>query len=347
MEATKAILGPFSDGVISDTVFKPKQRTPVKEEKIFKPPPLINIDVKLDTIEPENVIEPSPVRSVRMPVVSQVVSHQKVLTREINPRTPILSTEEQLAERVSALVSNPSDYNYDDETSVVKEACKEMFVQKFHSLARNYPNRGIKIPETDDLNKIHNKYHSHLKDIFVESNLANVQCVYIICMLVLEIVMIKYFKIPMSGFTKSEIKRFYKYQTMFIELGHSILPYGQSNQPVEIKMLTTFVINVIIFAAIKILAGKIASSDEIVEMIRNVVDKFIEPQVSMKEVEQGPETVNMAKEKSKQEAENIASSGGFRDIDFLDTLTELGTNFGLSEEKKNAGTKKSKFRFTD
>jgi len=301
----------------------------------FTEPPVIELDQSFSPI--------ITIKTERVPKVKTVTT-TKILTREIN--SPVLTSEEIFKKRLNEIVTNNIDYDYTEEDDKVKEACLEIFITKFKILNDNYPEKKIECPKEmtiKNINRIHKEYHNHIKNIFVESNIDYVEILYLVSVAVLEVVAVRIFDLPMSGFTKSEYKRFIKYRTMFIELGHEVIPYGSAQFPIKHRMIFTFVFNIIVFIVGKVILKKFLgndNSDGFVDVIRDFIDKLKEPSVSMEDVEEGPKKIDEIK-KMKKDSDagiNLEQLGinGDNIMGIIANMVSVYTSSGQKTPKKGS-----------
>ena len=286
----------------------------------------------------------------------QIIKEKEVETITRDHISPVRNTEnfdledeDDLMERVNELISDSGKVDYNMEPKEVRDLCMETFKTKFQTLKINYPEQGIEFPEGKSLNKVHDKYHAIYKTIYVNMNLGQFQLGYIIILMAIEVVCIKAFNIPMSGFTQMEAKRIHRYNQLMVELGESMYSTGGGSWPLEWRIAGSILMNIAVFIAIKFLS-KYVGGESMTDVIRNAVDNILDNPVTKEDIESG----NINKQKQDTGLGGMmdglmgggGSGGGFADI-----IAQLGTNFTGNMEKKNAKakaeTKKRRFIFED
>lgn len=275
----------------------------------------------------------------------------ELLKRKTVPKSPTVdySSDEMVQKRVVQLINRSTDVNYEKEHVKVKEAAMEAFMIKYQNLKIHYPEMGdtINFPANKNLNFIHKNYHGIIRSIYVNMNLGQTQLSYVLCLMVLEFVCVKALGLPMAGFTKLELKRMYKYESLMIELGESWYSSGGGGgepQPVEWRIATAFIWNVVIFLGIKI-ASNYLDNENMVETIRGIVDKLFENNVNKDDIESGDA------KKMHSEGEELLgglSNGGFNDL--INLVTNIGggmTRNMENRQRKKGPVKKNRFIFEE
>ena len=274
----------------------------------------------------------------------------ELLKRKTLPKSPTIdySSDEMVQRRVLKLINKSCEVNYTKEHLKVQEAAMEAFMIKYQNLKIHYPDMGdvIRFPEGKQLNFIHKHYHGIIKSIYVNMNLGQTQLCYVLCLMVLEFVCVKALGLPMAGFTKLELKRMFKYDSLMIELGESWYTSGEGGepQPIEWRIATSFIWNVVIFLGIKIISNYM-ENENMVETVRGIVDKLFEANVSKDDIESGDA------KKMHSEGEELLSglnSGGFNDI--INLVTNIGSGMTKNMEnrqRKKGPVKKNRFIFTE
>ena len=305
---------------------------------------------------PQTPPAPKPVEEeIEVPVVQTHVKREKpveTITREhISPTRDSgpsidLEDEDDIMERVTELISDSGKIDYNMEPKEVRDACLETFKSKFQTLKINYPKQGIEFPEGKSLNKIHDKYHAIYKSIYVNANLGQLQLGYIIILMAIEVVCIKAFNIPMSGFAKMESKRLHRYNQLMVELGENLYSTGGGSWPLEWRILGSVLMNIAVFIAIKFLAKYLGgdSKGNMEESIRSMVDGILDNPITKEDIESG-KTSKPAGTGPMGGLGDMMSGGGFADI-----LASFGTDFTKNMEKKKSTApkqKKKRFIFED
>lgn len=351
------------DGLITPTRKTDFDDSDVEDEEEigFDPPPVITPDVLSSTpvIRLTTPIRNKEPREEKEPEFDiPIVNDENINTyrknpsprRNLTPVSPVLdiSDEEEINERVLELTSFPGDQDYSEESKVIREGCMEVFRIKFGNLKVNYPEKKIEFPEGKKLERVHKIYHSHIKSIYVDMNLDQIQLSYVICLMVFEFLAIKAFGIPMAGFTKMELKRMYKYQQLMIEIGEEFYTTGYGpggggkKASIEYRIFTSFASNVIIFIALKLIT-KYMGGESMTGLIRGAIDKIIDNPVTVDNIESG--TASSASSESDGLLEDVLSNGS----NITEILANLGTSF--TEKMENKGkvkeTKKSRVIFNE
>jgi len=260
--------------------------------------------------------------------------------------------EDDIIERVNDLINDPGKIDYNLEQEEVRNSCIETFKSKFQNLKLNYPEHGIEYPEGKSLNKIHDTYHSIIKSIYVNMNLGQLQLGYIIVLMAIEFVCVKAFNVPLAGFTKMELKRMHRYNQLMVELGENLYSVGSGSWPIEWRILGTLVMNIVIFVALKFLAGYVGG-ESMTEVIRNAVDQVLDNPVTKDNIETG----NVGGQTSSSTTGNGLGSmmegmmSGGNGNGMADLIASLGTGFTEKMEKTSKTTaskaKKRRFVFED
>ena len=311
-----------------------KLMTPIRKKKNDN-------DMDIPKVEQLNTvyINKSPLRTPR-----RIKSHSPL--RERSPSISVIDDDE-INEKVIKLISNPLDVDYSDQPNTIKELCMEGFRAKYTTLKMNNNKYDIEFPEGKKLNRIHKTYHSHVKDIFVSLNLGQIQIGYIVGIMGLEIFAIKILGLPMSGFTKLELKRMYKYHSMMIEFGNTMHSFGGESQSLEWRMGSTFLWNIFLFLGVKMLS-KYIGGDSMIETIRDTVDQIVENPISRDDIESGAANDN------NQNTDNdmgglfnmFNGGGGDSENGMADLIANMGTTMTENmENNKTKTTKKNKKRF--
>jgi len=259
-----------------------------------------------------------------------------------------IDDEDDIIERVNDLITDPGKIDYNLEQEEVRTACMETFKSKFQNLKLNYPEQGIEFPEGKSLNKIHDSYHAIIKSIYVNMNLGQLQLGYIIVLMAIEFVCVKAFNVPLAGFTKMELKRMHRYNQLMVELGENLYSVGSGSWPIEWRILGTLLMNIVIFIALKFLAGYVGG-ESMTDVIRNAVDQVLDNPVTKDNIETGsagksaPSSTTASGLGSMMEGMMSGGNGG----GMADLIAGLGTGFTEKMEKsaKNSAAQPKKRRF--
>lgn len=267
------------------------------------------------------------------------------------PRSPKpdYSDEEAVNERVKKLINNSNAINYEKEPEKIQEAVREAFAIKFQNLAINYPDLNIKYPEGKSLNIIHKNYHEIIKSIYVNMNLGQTQLSYILILMVMEFICVKVFSLPMAGFTKMELKRMYKYQSLMIELGESMYSSGQEGPPqsIEWRMASTFFWNIVIFLGIKVISSYVGG-EAMTDTIRNIIDKLMDNNINVDNIESGE--AKKINEEDNSMFSGLFGNGGDGTSEIAELISTFGTSFTQKMENNKRGPgpkKKRRFIFNE
>ena len=332
----------------------------LENEKVFEEPNLFEQtpqkkDEVEDELEEENISVKTPTIKILTPVrkknpidfkdIFEGTSFKKMFPLPHTKAPEIdYSDEDEVNERVRKLVSNSNNVDYSQEHEKVIEASKDAFEIKYKALHNNYPEHSIPFQREKNLNLIHKNYHSAIKTIYAHMNIGQTQLAYILILLVMEVVCIKVFNLPMAGFTKMEMKRMYKYNAMMIELGEAMYPSGGDGtpQPIEWRIATTFLWNIVIFLGIKLLSSYMGG-DGMIDTVRTIVDKLFENNINADNIESGE-----AKKINAEENDLFSSlfdSGSDGASELAEFISSLGSSFTQNMENSRKGPKaKSKSR---
>lgn len=338
--------------IVEENIVKEKEEEEIIDD--FNPPPLIQDEDSFLAKTP--VIKfTTPIRRKREPSFDEDVSFPTIPPPNINTMTPLpdYSDNEVVNHRVKELITNGGEINYDGEDEAVKEASLEAFTVKYQNLAINYPEYNIVFPDGKSLNTIHKHYHEIIKSIYVNMNLGQTQLAYILCLMVLEFVCVKALNLPMAGFTKMELKRMYKYNSLMIELGESMYSTGGGKPaPIEWRIASTFFWNVVIFLGIKIISSYIGG-ESMVDIVRNVIDKMMDNPITPENIETGEaKNINSQQNDMGDMFGNLFGGSGDGTSELTELISTLGTNFTekmesgkKNESSKGGGKKKSRIIF--
>lgn len=275
----------------------------------------------------------------------------EALRKKTIPKSPKINydNEDEITRRVLKLINKSCDINYDNEHEKVQEAAMEAFIIKYQNLKINYSDsdigKNIDFPKNKNLNFIHKHYHGIIKSIYVSMNLGQTKLCYVLILMVLEFICVKALGLPMAGFTKLELNRMYKYESMMIELGESWYSSGGEGepQPIEWRIATSFIWNVVIFLGIKIVSNYM-ENENMVEIIRGIVDKLFENNVNKEDIETGEA------KKMQSEGEELMKGldgGGFTELMNMVTNIGGGLTRGMENQRKKGPVKKNRFIFSE
>jgi hypothetical protein len=322
-------------------------------EIIFDPPPEISSDILTQTPvirlttpirKKEKKKEELEIPEIRdepsIPTINIPTRASPRMSPIPSPTSPVIdiSDEDEINEKVMDLISNPGKPNYDKESKKIQDLCMEAFRMKFENLKMNYPERKIEFPEGKKIHRVHSSYHSIIKNIYVNMNLGQIQLSYILTLMALEFLAIKAFGIPMSGFTKMELKRMYRHNQLMIEIGESFYSTSRGSggkpEPLEWRVFTSFGWSIVIFLGLKFLS-KYIGGESMTDVIRTAVDKILDNPVTIDNIENGTAAATQESDGLEGIFEGMMGGDG---KGFTELLTNIGTNF--TEKMENKGGKK-------
>ena len=322
------------------------------EEVGFDPPPVINPDVLTQT---PIIRLTTPIRQGKSKEeddfdIPEIKEETQIPTLQRSPRKPVsipsspvidISDADDVNERVAELIGFPGDQDYSKESKVVKETCTEAFHIKFDNLKLNYPDMKVEFPDGKKLERIHKIYHSHIKSIYVNMNLDQIQLGYVMCLMVFEFLAIKAFGIPMSGFTKMELKRMYRYNQLMIELGESFYTTGGGpggggvKTSLEYRIGTSFLWNILVFLGVKLLT-KYMGGESMNGLIRGAIDKIMDNPITVDNIENGTAAHIQEEDGMSGLLDDVMGNGS----NITEILANLGTNFTEKMEGSRTTTGK-------
>jgi len=346
----------------------PKRKRIMSESDFTEPPrqPILNNSPRIRLNTPiRKKIPDSPIKKVSSPIlnsprtnlpgVPEPVENRKITPLKAEtpkrdyplrkPETPIsVIDEDDINDRVYKLVNNSADIDYSNETNEIKLLALDLLRAKFDNLRMIYKDRNIVYPENKKLNTVHKRYHDEIKAIYVSMNLSQIQIGYVVFVMGIEFLCVKFLKLPMSGFTKMELKRIYKHQQLMIEIGHSMYKLGGGGEggsqwSLEWRVCSTMAWNIFIFACVKFLSNYIGG-DSMIDTIRNVIDGLVDNPVSKSDVENGNFQNNNSSEMDLLNLFGSGKEGG----GLADIIANVGTKMTENIEKQ---PKKSKIIFND
>jgi len=278
----------------NEDLFSTVRQTPqVSKLDDFDPPQLLSdegIVAKTPVIKFMTPVRREKIRNIKN--ISEEDSEEKnrFLAPEPVPFSPVrspkvdLTDDDDVNEHVRKLISFPGQQDYDDEPEKIQEVCFECFKSKFQTLTINYPEYDIEFPESKSLNKIHKYYHELIKSVYVNMNIGQYETWYIIGILAVELIAVQVFNLPMSGYTKSEMKRMYRYRSLLIELGESFYPTGTGEQSsIEWRMFSAMGWNIVTFLAVKVIADWVGG-DDMVEVCRQVIEQLMDSHITTENI---------------------------------------------------------------
>ena len=332
------------ENLFSDEIIKPHPPPPPETEEdtgILDSVPVIKITTPIRKKVPEKSEEGTFKSIPKLPdfnlIDTPVLNHKK---KVLSPK-PDYSDEDTVNKRVVFLINNPNEIDYDKENEKVIEVCKEAFEVKYKNLALHYPEQNISFPENRHINKIHSKYHEHIKNIYIALNLPQTQLFYILSLFVLEFILVKAFGLPMAGFTKSELKKLHKHNSLLIELGESFYStsYGGELEPLEWRLVKNLLWNVILFVGVKLITNYF-DAENLSDMVRSLIEKLTDSDINRDSIEKGEHSSSNSGEEGFDGLIEELSSGAFTGSNangLMDLISGIGTSFTEDIEKKNKG----------
>jgi uncharacterized membrane protein YgcG len=140
---------------------------------------------------------------------------------------------------------------------------RAIIVARFSILKTNFP--GHKLPEYDiyeDVEILEKKYDMAVKHILAKVNSSDYKVYLMVYWAVIELLCCKVFKIDISGFTKFQMRRMIRYETLLIQLGEKNYLTFMENWPVEAKLAALSLFHAGVFFVIKMASDYLGPSAE-------------------------------------------------------------------------------------
>lgn len=178
---------------------------------------------------------------------------------------PKLSDLERMGHLRSG-ASRPSDPIYPELSRLQskdndrEDEVKRELLFKFDLLRKGY--KHVSIPEytmNTDLRHLSRSYENTLRRVTLDSSVENYKSYMIGGFMLTEFLIQQWFQFDMQGFTKQQVMNMNQYERLFIELGEKSYRPGGSPWPVEVRILTTVLMNAVIFAVSKMILKKTGS----------------------------------------------------------------------------------------
>jgi hypothetical protein len=333
----------------NEDLFPPGSPRPGGSKKDdFDPPPLL---------DEEKLLRKSPTIKFMTPVPRPKAKRNKVFVDEeededegFHPPEPTFSTpvrtpkidltdDDDINDHVRKLVSCPGPVDYSKEPEKIKELCEDVFRSKFNSLSMNYKQyRSIEYPEDRPLNKIHKYYHDLIKNIYVNMSISQYETYYMLTLLALEFLAVNIFHLPLEGYTKSEMKRMYRYKALLIELGEAFYPDGTGEQSsIEWRLFWAMGFNIVVFLVVKIVSEWVIGDDSMKEGFRAVIEQLVDNPITKENIESGE--ANDISEQNDSFIGDILGGSSLKDF-----IVEVGSewNENTAQERKKHGKRSHK-----
>lgn len=315
--------------------------------------PFINVDPK--SVKSFTNAKTTPTGYVLPDISSRLISSsvpQVIYPPPLNSRTSEVSyfpnVKNYLSPEIKASQFSwvPPEPSNNEATDPVQDSkIRADYRVKFSILREAYPEMNIPDPdEKQTVPQIIESYKAYVKRIHIDSSVEQNNTYLIILWLLIEVVGCRFFKFPMQGYFKNQLKYMSKYNMLLIELGersHSSMGEGW---PVEARLLLMSLFNALIFVLVKTLADKISLDDKYTEEISETVNDFLTKGGGKKK-----EILRMANEATADNppVPQPATSeplGGFAPM--LGNLLQMFGGVGGGGEEKSEPQKKRPGRFT-
>ena len=165
---------------------------------------------------------------------------------------------------------NYTDVNNLEPTDEEKENKKREYLFKFALLRKSYPTASL--PEYNiytDIKVLETQYDDCVRRLSLDSTIENYKTYLMYGFMICEYVLGNFFKFDMQGFTQQQIVSMQSYEKLLIELGEkSYIPTGDSNWPVEIRLLFLIIMNAVFFIISKMIMKKTGAN--LMGMMNNI-----------------------------------------------------------------------------
>ena len=149
----------------------------------------------------------------------------------------------------------PEIPDYESMSRIEQVQWREEFRIKFGLLRSAF--RDYSIPEIDPeepLEMIHARYERYIRHIHISGAADSYRNYLILMFLVIELVATQVLGLPCNGYTMAQMGSMSRYERLLIELGEKWYVPGESNWPVEYRIIFLSLFNALIFMGIKWLA---------------------------------------------------------------------------------------------
>ena len=178
-----------------------------------------------------------------------------------------------------------SDVKYSQPNKVNEEEQKKELLFKFDILRKSYPTSNIPdFNEYSDLLTMKRSYDRTVRSISLDSNVEQYKTWLIGGFMAVEYFGTKWLNLDFAGYTAQQMIAMNKYERLLIELGEKTYLQGESNWPVEFRLIGTIIINAAIFLAGKLIMKNAGPS------IGNVFKHVFGPQKNSSSQSQPPPT---------------------------------------------------------
>jgi len=176
---------------------------------------------------------------------------------------PRLSELERMGQLRGASTSKPiypdlarlQNKDSDEEDEIKRE-----LLFKFDLLRKGY--KDVQIPEfsmNTDVRHLSRAYENTLRRVTLDNSVETYKSYMVGGFMLTEFVIQQWMQIDMQGFTKQQLINMTQYERLFIEMGEKSYRPGGSPWPVEVRILTTVLVNAAIFAVSKMILKKTGS----------------------------------------------------------------------------------------
>lgn len=315
-----------------------KEETVLRSTPHFRYTPNNREDTKEEIPTPKIVPDTPKKPSIK-------TSKQKIPDYVSRTPLPNYDDEDYINKKVSSLVSKLTPPDYTLETDEVKLLCYEAFRVKYNSLRINYPDKNIpEFPEGRSILTVHKTYRSIVKELWVKMNLPQLRSYYIIALMVIEFVCVKFLGLPMAGYFEMEVKRMYKYDLMMIELGHEYYNLtggsgesSDSNWGIGYRFAFSMFVNIATFIIIKLVLRYINyDSKEIMNLLLSLAENFTTNEGNVNDIESG---------NAKEQGDAFQEVLG--DIPYQSIFSNITKRMEEDKNSKTNQKKREKFVFVD
>ena len=185
--------------------------------------------------------------------------HDQPSVTETKNTIPTLSELEQKGEVKQSEAYIPKTEHIQNEEDI--DDLKRELLFKFELLKKSY--KGAQIPEFtihSDYNLMKKTYEQTVRKLTLDSNVEQYKTYLIGGFMVVEYVLGRWLKFDMEGFTNQQVMNMNSYERLLIEIGEKSYIPGESNWPVEVRLLFLIIINAAFFIISRMIMKKTGSS---------------------------------------------------------------------------------------